>query len=71
MQEMRRHRAGAAMIVALALAGCEVPKEVNPGYIYRAVSGEADAGRPPPPGLDRPLKKAAGAPATTGTSTAW
>lgn len=62
MQEMRRHRAGAAIIVALALAGCEVPKEVNPVYIYRAVSGEADAGRPPPPGLDRPRPNLASVP---------
>ncbi len=62
MQEMRRHRAGAAMIVALALAGCDVPKEVNPVYIYRAISGEADAGRPPPPGLDRPRPNLASVP---------
>ena len=38
----------------MSLAGCEVPKEVNPVEIYRTISGEADAGRLPPPGMDRP-----------------
>jgi hypothetical protein len=36
------------------LAGCDVPKDVNPVEIWRRVSGEADADRPAPPGLDRP-----------------
>lgn len=43
-----------AGVLALALPGCEIPKEINPVEIYRTVSGEADAGRLPPPGMDRP-----------------
>lgn len=42
------------MALPLALTGCAVPKEINPFEIYRTLSGEADAGRPPPPGMDRP-----------------
>jgi hypothetical protein len=59
---MWQHRAGAGMLLALALAGCDIPKEVNPVEIYRAISGEADAGRPPPPGMDRPRPNLASVP---------
>ena len=38
----------------LLLAGCEVPKEVNPVEIYREVSGENDAQRQRPPRSDQP-----------------
>ncbi|MBL6456887.1 hypothetical protein JMJ55_16235 [Belnapia sp. T6] len=62
---MRRHRSGAVWLLAwvpFALAGCSVPKQVNPIEIYRTVSGEADAGRPPPPGMDRPRPNLASIP---------
>jgi hypothetical protein len=50
-----RRRAGVvAPLLCLLLAACSVPEEVNPVTIYRRISGEADAGRPPPPGMDRP-----------------
>ncbi|SDB06850.1 hypothetical protein SAMN02927895_00062 [Belnapia rosea] len=54
-----RFRAGACMPQVLtlamlpALAGCTIPKAVNPVEIYRTVTGAVDEGRPPPPGLDR------------------
>ncbi|MBX9698076.1 MAG: hypothetical protein K2X74_01510, partial [Acetobacteraceae bacterium] len=42
------------MALVLLLGGCTVPKEVNPVEIYRQVTGIADRGREPPPGLDQP-----------------
>ena len=45
----------AAGAIALALGGCSIPKEVNPVVIYREVTGIADEGRLPPPGLDLPF----------------
>ena len=53
MRGWRLYRAGLGLL-AVSLAGCEIPKEVNPVEIYRTISGEADAGRLPPPGMDRP-----------------
>src|SRR5690349_9808755 len=53
---------GAMLAACLALAACEIPKEVNPVEIYRQVSGEADAGRLPPPGLDQPFPNLASVP---------
>ena len=53
MRGWRLYRPGLGLL-AMSLAGCEIPKEVNPVEIYRTISGEADAGRPPPPGMDRP-----------------
>jgi hypothetical protein len=50
------------MLLVLMLGGCSVPKEVNPVEIYRTVSGAADAGRPPPPGMDRPRPNLASVP---------
>src|SRR5918997_1996736 len=41
--------------LCLLLAACEIPKEVDPVYIYREVTGLSDEGRPPPPGLDQPF----------------
>src|SRR5918997_5160532 len=41
--------------LCLLLAACEIPKEVNPVYIYREVTGLSDEGRLPPPGLDQPF----------------
>lgn len=53
---------GAAAALALLLGGCSVPDEVNPVQIYRRISGAADQGRPPPPGLDRPFPNLAQVP---------
>jgi hypothetical protein len=50
------------MLLVLMLGGCSVPKAVNPVEIYRTVSGAADAGRPPPPGMDRPRPNLASVP---------
>ncbi|MBL6077139.1 hypothetical protein JMJ56_03910 [Belnapia sp. T18] len=57
---MRSVRAG--VLLVLMLGGCSVPKDVNPVEIYRRISGEADAGRPPPPGMDRPRPNLASVP---------
>ncbi len=55
--------AGAGRALAcLLLAGCEVPKEINPVTIYREVTGLSDAGRRPPPGLDDPFPNLASVP---------
>lgn len=45
-----------------ALAGCDVPNQVNPVWIYREVSGAHDAGRLPPPGMDGPRPNLASVP---------
>jgi hypothetical protein len=58
---MRSVQAGVLLVLA-ALGGCSVPKDVNPVEIYRRISGEADAGRPPPPGMDRPRPNLASVP---------
>jgi hypothetical protein len=50
-----RSRNRAIAIALLMLAACDLPKEVDPVVIYREVSGIADAGRLPPPGLDQPF----------------
>ncbi|TDG25028.1 hypothetical protein E2C05_25805, partial [Paracraurococcus ruber] len=50
----RQGRVWAAFAVAALLAGCAVPDEVNPVKIYNRVSGNDDALRPEPPGMDRP-----------------
>ncbi|MDB5372569.1 MAG: hypothetical protein JWP04_1211 [Belnapia sp.] len=54
MRRSAGYQAGASLLLGCMLAGCAVPKEVNPVEIYRTISGEADAGRLPPPGMDRP-----------------
>ncbi|GGC51118.1 hypothetical protein GCM10011504_31890 [Siccirubricoccus deserti] len=46
----------------LLLGGCAVPKEVNPVEIWRRVSGAADEGRLPPPGMDLPSPNLASVP---------
>jgi hypothetical protein len=51
-----------ALLAGLALTGCQVPDEINPVVIYREISGEADAGRLPPPGLDLPRPNLASVP---------
>ena len=43
-----------AVVLGLLLGGCSVPDEVNPVEIWRRVSGAADEGRLPPPGMDLP-----------------
>lgn len=55
-------RGAAVLLACLALAGCEIPKEVNPVEIYREVSGLADQGRLPPPGLEQPYPNLASVP---------
>jgi hypothetical protein len=50
------------LALTLALAGCEIPKEINPVHIYRELSGAAEADRLPPPGLDRPRPNLASVP---------
>jgi hypothetical protein len=40
--------------LACTVTACAVPDEVNPVSIYDRISGNADARRPAPPGLDRP-----------------
>ncbi|WP_043339871.1 hypothetical protein [Belnapia moabensis] len=57
---MRSVRAG--VVLVLMLGGCSVPKDVNPVGIYCRISGEADADRPPPPGMDRPRPNLASVP---------
>ena len=51
-----------ALPVALSLGACSVPDEVNPVLIYRRISGEAEAGRLPPPGMDDPRPNLASVP---------
>ncbi len=48
--------AAAALALALAcpLAGCGIPREIDPFVIYDEVTGDIDAGRERPPGMDRP-----------------
>jgi hypothetical protein len=47
-----------AMVVGLlALGGCALPREIDPFVIYGEVTGEIDAGRERPPGLDRPFPR--------------
>jgi hypothetical protein len=57
-----RHQA-AGVLLGLLAAGCSLPDEVNPVSIYDRISGNADAGRPPPPGMDRPFPNLASIPA--------
>ena len=57
---MRSMRAG--VVLVLMLGGCSVPKDVNPVAIYRRISGEDDANRPAPPGMDRPRPNLASVP---------
>jgi hypothetical protein len=49
-------------LLGLLAAGCSVPDEVNPVSIYDRISGKADAGRPVPPGMDRPFPSLASIP---------
>jgi hypothetical protein len=51
-----------ALLAGLALTACQVPDEINPVVIYREISGEADAGRLPPPGMDQPRPNLASVP---------
>jgi hypothetical protein len=51
-----------AAAFGLLLGGCAVPKEVNPVEIWRRVSGAADEGRLPPPGMDLPSPNLASVP---------
>lgn len=63
MAGRRRTAQGAVVLLAcLALAGCEIPKQVNPVEIYREVTGLSDQGRLPPPGLDQPYPNLASVP---------
>lgn len=57
-----RAAAAAAIAACLGLAACSMPKEVNPVWIAREISGAADADRPPPPGLDQPFPNLASVP---------
>lgn len=52
-----RRLAGALLAgtACLGLAGCAVPRALNPAEIWREVSGANDAARPTPPGLDQPF----------------
>ena len=52
----------AALLCLAALAGCAIPKEINPIEIYREVTGLADEERLPPPGLDQPFPNLATVP---------
>lgn len=45
---------GLVLALSLALAGCAIPREVDPRVIYDEVTGDIDTGRERPPGLDRP-----------------
>jgi hypothetical protein len=56
-----RHLA-AGLLLGLLATGCSVPDEVNPASIYNRISGNADAGRPVPPGMDRPFPSLASIP---------
>jgi len=63
----RAEQAGPVALVRLALAclllaGCDIPKAVNPVAIYREVTGLADQDRPPLPGLDQPFPNLASVP---------
>src|SRR3954454_1563470 len=51
---MQGNAGAAAAAILLLLGGCTVPKEVAPLEIWRRVSGAADQGRLPPPGMDDP-----------------
>lgn len=53
---------GAALLLCLVLGACAVPDEVNPIAIYDRISGNADASRPVPPGMDRPTPSLASIP---------
>jgi hypothetical protein len=55
-------QAALAVLLCLALAGCAVPREVNPVWIVREVTGLTDRERPPPPGLDQPFPNLASVP---------
>ena len=55
-----RH-AGLAL-ACLLLAGCAIPKEIDPLVIYREVTGLSDEGRRPPPGLEDPFPNLASVP---------
>ncbi|MDO9712405.1 hypothetical protein [Paracraurococcus lichenis] len=52
----------AAAALLCALAGCSVPEEVNPVAIYNRISGNDDARRPAPPGMDLPSPNLASIP---------
>jgi hypothetical protein len=45
-----------ALVLALplGLAACAVPREIDPFVIYDELTGDIDAGRERPPGMDRP-----------------
>jgi len=55
-------RAAAGIAACLGLAACSLPEQVNPAWIFREISGAADADRLPPPGLDRPFPNLASVP---------
>ncbi len=57
-----RRVAPGILLLPLLLGACEVPKEINPVWIYDQVSGRADRARPAPPGLDRPFPNLASVP---------
>jgi hypothetical protein len=48
--------------LGVSLGACDVPKEINPVWIYDQVSGRADRARPAPPGLDQPYPNLASVP---------
>ncbi len=53
----------AALALALTLAGCALPKEIDPFVIYDEVTGDIDAGRERPPGMDGPYPSLSSVPA--------
>src|SRR5690348_5398018 len=59
---VRRGTPMAVLLVCLASAACSVPNELNPVAIYNRISGNDDASRLPPPGLDRPTPNLASVP---------
>lgn len=52
----------AGLLLGLLVTACSVPDEVNPVVIYDRISGNADANRPVPPGMDRPFPNLASIP---------
>lgn len=50
------------LLACLPLGGCDIPKQVNPVWIYREVTGLSDQDRPPPPGLDQAYPNLASVP---------
>jgi hypothetical protein len=53
----------AALALVLGLAACALPKEIDPFVIYDEVTGDIDAGRERPPGMDRPYPSLSSVPA--------